>query len=271
MLPTPLSPAALGKRFTSQLCSRRRLQPLLLTRLNRSLHRCRRLSRCCRLLGREGGAEQRRERVVRLVVRRLNLVRRPRLASQLNRELRVRLRVLVVTATRVVVHDPRPACAADADRVEGAVALPRDRHGRAERGEVVQLVHAVTVLVVGVVDGFLQRDPRLVLLGAVVQAPASVWRESAVNAREGIPRFDQATDVRAIPHAYFTYEQSGQRSQKSFEKLQKLRKLRPFSVLKKRPLWWASLYSRALTTICVDEVPTPRSRPTTVRQGNGGL
>ena len=32
-MPTPLSPAALGKRFTSQLCSRRRLQPLLLTRL----------------------------------------------------------------------------------------------------------------------------------------------------------------------------------------------------------------------------------------------
>jgi hypothetical protein len=82
-------------------------------------------------------------------------------------------RVLVVTATRVVVHDPRPACAAEADRVhEGAVALPRDHHGRAERGEEVQLVHAVTVLVVGVVDGFLQRDPRLVLLGAVVQAPS---------------------------------------------------------------------------------------------------
>jgi hypothetical protein len=44
---------------------------------------------------------------------------------------------------------------------------------------------------------------------------------------------------------------SGQRSQKSFEKLQMLRKLRPFSVLWERPLWWASLYSRALTTICV--------------------
>ena len=131
MLPTPLSPAALGKRFTSQLCSRRRLQPLLLTRLNRSLHRCRRLSRCCsRLLGREGGAEQRRERDVRLgaEVDQPCAPLRPRLASQLNRELRVRLRVLVVTATRVVVHDPRPACAADADRVEGAVALPRDRH-----------------------------------------------------------------------------------------------------------------------------------------------
>ena len=25
-----------------------------------------------------------------------------------------------------------------------------------------------------------------------------------------------------------------------------------------------------LSTICVDEVPAPRSRPTTVRQGNGG-
>ena len=34
---------------------------------------------------------------------------------------------------------------------------------------------------------------------------------------------------------------------------------------------WALLQSRALTTICVDEVPAPRSRPTTVRQGNGGL
>ena len=62
-----------------------------------------------------------------VLVRRLNLVRRHRLASQLRRELRVRLRVLVVTSTRVVVHGPRPACAAEADRVEGAVALPRDR------------------------------------------------------------------------------------------------------------------------------------------------
>jgi hypothetical protein len=48
-------------------------------------------------------------------------------------------------------------------------------------------------------------------------------------------------------------------------------KLLSFLVLKKRPLWWASLYSRALTSICVDEVPAPRSRPSTVRQGNGGL
>ena len=38
---TPLSPAALGKRFPSQLCSSRRFQPPLLPRLNRSLHRCR--------------------------------------------------------------------------------------------------------------------------------------------------------------------------------------------------------------------------------------
>ena len=29
------------------------------------------------------------------------------------------------------------------------------------------------------------------------------------------------------------------------------------------------LLSRALTNICVDEVPDPHSRPTTVRQGNG--
>jgi len=32
-----------------------------------------------------------------------------------------------------------------------------------------------------------------------------------------------------------------------------------------------TLLSRSYTTICVDEVPAPRSRPTTVRQGNGGL
>ena len=51
----------------------------------------------------------------------------------------------------------------------------------------------------------------------------------------------------------------------TFEKVQAV------LVLWERPLWWASLYSRALTTICVDEVPAPRSRPTTVRQGNGGL
>ena len=38
-----------------------------------------------------------------------------------------------------------------------------------------------------------------------------------------------------------------------------------FSVLLERPLWRASLYSRALTTICVHEVPAPRSRATTVR------
>jgi hypothetical protein len=31
-----------------------------------------------------------------------------------------------------------------------------------------------------------------------------------------------------------------------------------------------TLLSR-FTTICVDEVPAPRSRPTTVRQGNEGL
>ena len=31
------------------------------------------------------------------------------------------------------------------------------------------------------------------------------------------------------------------------------------------------LVSRSYTTICKNEVPAPRSRPTTVRQGNGGL
>ena len=127
----------------------------------------------------------------------------------------------------------------------------------------------MTVLVVGVVDGFLERGPRLVLLGAVVQAPSLGLARVGRERERGHSQVQQATDVRAIPHAYFTYEQSGQRSQKSFEKLQKLRKLRPFSVLKKRPLWWASLYSRALTTICVDEVPAPRSRPTTTVSGRG--
>ena len=75
-----------------------------------------------------------------------------------------------------------------------------------------QLVHAVTVLVVGVVDGFLQRDPRLVLLGAVVQAPSLGLARVGRERERGHSRFDQATDVRAIPHAYFTDEQSGQRS-----------------------------------------------------------
>ena len=83
---------------------------------------------------------------------------------------------------------PRLACAADADRVECAVALPRDRHGRAERGEEVQLVLAVTVLVVGVVDGFLQRRCGVLVSsssGQLYWRPASVWRESFVNARPG--------------------------------------------------------------------------------------
>jgi hypothetical protein len=57
------------------------------------------------------------------------------------------------------------------------------------------------------------------------------------------------------------------RASKSFKSFDELLS---FSVLLERPLWWAPLYSRALTTICVDEVPPPRSRPTTVRQGNGG-
>jgi hypothetical protein len=48
-------------------------------------------------------------------------------------------------------------------------------------------------------------------------------------------------------------------------------KVRAFSVLSERPLWWASLYSRAFTTICVGEVPAPRSRPTTRQaRGTGG-
>ena len=60
-------------------------------------------------------------------------------------------------------------------------------------------------------------------------------------------------------------EQSGQPRSEGFENV------RGVSVPSLRPLWWASLYSRALTTICVDEVPAPRSRPTTVRhRGTGG-
>ena len=97
---------------------------------------------------------------------------RQRLATQLPRELRVRLRVLVVTSKRVVVHEPRPACAANLDRVVGAVAPARDLHGRCERRGVVQLVLAEVVLVAGVVEGPLQQSPRLVLRGALVQAPS---------------------------------------------------------------------------------------------------
>jgi hypothetical protein len=43
--------------------------------------------------------------------------------------------------------------------------------------------------------------------------------------------------------------------------------------LPKASMGWASLYSRRLFYyyLCVDEVPAPRSRPTTVRQGNGVL
>ena len=66
--------------------------------------------------------------------------------------------------------EPRPDPVLGHSLVEALRGLPEAR--RAERGEEVQLVHAVTVLVVGVVDGLLQRDPRLVLLGAVVQAPS---------------------------------------------------------------------------------------------------
>ena len=66
--------------------------------------------------------------------------------------------------------EPRPDPVLGHSLVEALRGLPEAR--RAERGEEVQLVHAVTVLVVGVVDGLLQRDPRLVLLGAVIQAPS---------------------------------------------------------------------------------------------------
>jgi hypothetical protein len=162
--------------------------------------------------------------------------------------------------------EPRPDPVLGHSLVEALRGLPEAR--RAERGEEVQLVHAVTVLVVGVVDGLLQRDPRLVLLGAVVQAPslglARVGRERE-RGHSTKPRMcaqfrmhtlhtnNQVTPVR---HPFFVT---------TFEKVQAV------LVSWERPLWWASLYSRALTTICVDEVPAPRSRPTTVRQGNGGL
>jgi len=44
-----------------------------------------------------------------------------------------------------------------------------------------------------------------------------------------------------------------------------------FGLILKASMVGFTLLSRSLTTICVDEVPAPRSRPTTVRQGNGGL
>ena len=40
---------------------------------------------------------------------------------------------------RVVVQNPQPACAAEADRAEATVALLRDLHGRGERVEEVQM------------------------------------------------------------------------------------------------------------------------------------
>ena len=48
-------------------------------------------------------------------------------------------------------------------------------------------------------------------------------------------------------------------------------KVHDFLVLSERPsLWWASLYSRALTTICVDEVPTPPFPPDHRQAGERG-
>ena len=56
------------------------------------------------------------------------------------RELRIGLRVLVVTSyQRVVVQNPQPACVAEADRAEATVAPLRDLHGRGERFEEVQM------------------------------------------------------------------------------------------------------------------------------------
>jgi hypothetical protein len=50
-----------------------------------------------------------------------------------------------------------------------------------------------------------------------------------------------------------------------------LRKGSPFfGPIGKTSMVGFTLLSRSFTTICVDEVPAPRSRPTTVRQGNGG-
>ena len=67
----------------------------------------------------------------------------------------------------------------------------------------------MTVLVVGIVDGFLQRGPRLVLFGAVVQAPSLGLARVGRERESGHSHVRPTTDVRAIPHAYFTYEQSG--------------------------------------------------------------
>ena len=55
--------------------------------------------------------------------------------------------------------DPPPACATEADRVEGAGPPIRDLHGRGERCDKVQLVLAASALVV---DGLLLRGPRLI-------------------------------------------------------------------------------------------------------------
>jgi hypothetical protein len=70
----------------------------------------------------------------------------------------------------------------------------------------------------------------------------------------------------AIPHADFTYEQSGQPGQRASKR---------FTVCRShlKGLYGGLHFTLALLllTICVDEVPAPRSRPTTVRQGNGGL
>ena len=135
----------------------------------------------------------------------------------------------------------------------------------------------MTVLVVGVVDGFLQRDPRVSSSSErLYRRPASVWRESAVNAREGIPRFDQATDEMCaqltIPRAYFTYEQKGQPRSEVNPFFGSLRKgSQFFGLILKASMVGFTLLSRSYYTICVDEVLAPRSRPTTVRQGNGGL
>ena len=59
------------------------------------------------------------------------------------RELRIGLRVLVVTLQRVVVQNPQPACTAEADRAEATVAPLRDLHGRGERFEEVKMERRV--------------------------------------------------------------------------------------------------------------------------------
>ena len=131
----------------------------------------------------------------------------------------------------------------------------------------------MTVLVVGVVDGFLERGPRLVLLGAVVQAPslglARVGRERERGHSQVRPSHGCARNSACI--LYIRTIRSTQSEE--LRKASKASKASPlFGLKKKASMVGFTLLSRSYYYLrTVDEVPAPRSRPTTVRQGNGGL